>query len=57
MSSGNEFPANNDNGRPMSSPNKPLQAFLWIWILGIFALYLFQFRPLMRPILSTLGIL
>ena len=29
---------------------------LWLWVVGAFATYLFQFRNLVEPILATLGL-
>jgi len=57
MATANECPANRDDGRPAGAPPRALRAFLWIWVVGVLALYLLQFRPLMGPILRILGIL
>jgi hypothetical protein len=39
------------------TPDGRVRALLWVWVAAAFALYLLQFRPLMGPVLKTLGIL
>lgn len=38
-------------------PASRVRTLLWIWVAAAFAVYLLQFRSLVRPILTTLGIL
>ena len=33
-----------------------LQRFLWLWVVGVFAAYMIQFRDFVGPILSVLGL-
>ena len=36
--------------------NDMIQALLWLWVVGVLAVYLYQFRGLAGPILVLLGI-
>ena len=36
--------------------NDMIQAMLWLWVVGILAIYLYQFLGLIRPILTLLGL-
>jgi len=38
-------------------PGSRVRTLLWMWVAAAFAVYLLQFRPLVRPILRALGIL
>lgn len=36
--------------------NDMIQAMLWLWVVGVLAVYLYQFRGLIGPILTLLGL-
>lgn len=36
--------------------NDMIQAMLWLWVAGVLAVYVYQFRGLVGPILTLLGL-
>ena len=36
--------------------NDTIQALLWLWVVGVVAVYVYQFRSLVGPILAVLGL-
>ena len=40
------------SGRPFSLLSR---LFLWLWVVGTMLLYVYQFRELVRPVLSLIG--
>jgi len=39
----------------MQKNNWPVSIFLWLWVAGISAAYLYQFKAYLTPILKILG--
>ena len=36
--------------------NDAIQALLWLWVVGVLAVYVFQFRRLVGSVLALLGL-
>ncbi len=36
--------------------NDTIQALLWLWVVGVLAVYVYQFRRFVGPILALLGL-
>ena len=36
--------------------NDMIQAMLWLWVVGVLAAYLYQFRGFVDPLMQTLGV-
>ncbi len=36
--------------------NDTIQVLLWLWVIGVLAVYVYQFRRLVGPILALLGL-
>jgi len=36
--------------------NDMIQALLWLWVVGVLAVYVYQFRGFVGPILTLLGL-
>ena len=36
--------------------NDTIQVLLWLWVAGVLAIYVYQFRSLVGPILTLLGL-
>jgi len=46
----------NMESRSSNSGSRPAVITLWVWVGGVFALYLSQFSDLIAPIISVLGL-
>jgi len=40
----------------MTNRDKIFDAVLWLWVMGVMAVYVYQFKGFVRPILSLLGV-
>ena len=39
----------------MMNKDKFIDAVLWVWVVGVMAAYIYQFKGFVRPILNLLG--